>query len=226
MERYNIFHMIHKGLRASLYHTGLYLQQADFTDMNTEAEVTGRVKEILLLFDGHAKKEDTFILPAIQPYEPSVVASFEAEHEEDHRLGLWLQECLLNLENAGNLLEKLLSGRALNEAFTAFIAFNLQHMAKEEDIINKVLWRYYHDEELMMLSKKVAASVEPWIADFYGTWMLRAVNDQEAGDWISAAGQSLPEVAFQTLLRKAETEWGMSRFGKITETMPAERNVA
>jgi hypothetical protein len=65
MQRYNGFNLIHKGLRALLYHTGLQLQQTDFTvEDETEAAVN-RVKEAIMLFEGHAHKEDNLILPAI-----------------------------------------------------------------------------------------------------------------------------------------------------------------
>lgn len=219
MERYNIFNLIHKGLRASLYQTALQLQQTDFTCDASIEEATDKVREIVLLFEGHAQKEDGFVLPAIEAYEPSVVAAFEAEHQEDERLGHALHACLDRLSSATTYLEKLIAGKELNESFVAFTVFNLQHMAREEDIINKVLWRHYADEELMMLSGKIAASIEPWINDFYTTWMLRGINDLEASEWMKAIERGLPEVVFQTLLQKAETEWSLERFRKLTHTL-------
>jgi hypothetical protein len=172
-----------------------------------------------MLFEGHAHKEDTFILPAIEAYEPSVVAAFEAEHVEDERLGNQLIAALDKLNTATEFLEKIIAGRELNEAFAAFTAFNLQHMAKEEDIINKILWRYYSDDEIKMIGGKIAASVEPWIQDFYATWMLRGVNDFEATEWIKAVERGMPEIVFQTLLQKAEKEWSKERYRRVTQRL-------
>lgn len=217
MERYNSFNIIHKGLRASLYQTALQLQQTDFTDAEAAEEASNKVREIVMLFEGHAHKEDTFILPAIQVYEPSVVAVFEAEHVEDERLGNELIAALDKLSAATEFLEKIIAGRELNEAFVAFTAFNLQHMAKEEDILNKILWRYYSDDEIKNISAKIAASVEPWIMDFYATWMLRGVNDLEATEWIKAVERGMHEVVFQSLLQKAEKEWNKERFRRVTQ---------
>jgi hemerythrin-like domain-containing protein len=219
MERYNSFNLIHKGLRASLYQTALQLQQADFTDEQATEDAINRVREIVMLFEGHANKEDRFILPAIEAYEPSVVATFEAEHVEDERLGNQLQACVNKLAEATEYLEKIVAGRELNVAFVAFTAFNLTHMAKEEDIINKILWRYYSDDEIMAITRKIAASVEPWIQDFYATWMLRGVNDIEATEWIKAIERSMPDIVFQTLLQKAEKEWSKERFMKVTQRL-------
>ena len=219
MERYNSFNIIHKGLRASLYQTALQLQQTDFTSEDETDEAINKVREIVMLFEGHAHKEDCFILPAIEEYEPSVVASFEAEHVKDERLANQLHACINKLAAATEFLEKIIAGRELNESFVAFTAFNLQHMAREEDILNKILWRYYSDDEIKAISRKIAASVEPWIQDFYATWMLRGVNDMEATEWIQAIERGMPEVVFQTLLHKAEKEWSKERFNRVTQRL-------
>ena len=226
MERYNIFHIIHKGLRAALYQTALQLQQTDFTSEEETAEALNKVREIVMLFDGHAHKEDDFILPAISSYEPSVVASFEAEHEKDEALGKQLRQCLDNIESATGLPEKCLAGKALNETFVSYMVFNLQHMAKEEDVINSILWRYYSDEQIRKIGSNIAKNVEPWIQDFYATWMLRGINTTEAVNWISAIERTAPQVVFNTLLQKAEQECSPRRFRKISETLSKGLQVA
>jgi hypothetical protein len=226
MERYNIFLLIHKGLRAALYQTALQLQQTDFTSEEETEEALNKVKEIVMLFDGHAHKEDHFILPAVNPYEPSVVASFEAEHEKDEALGRQLHQCIEHVQQAGSLLEKLVAGRALSETFVSFTVFNLQHMAKEEDILNRILWRYYSDEEIRAISRDLTKSVDPWMQDFYATWMLRGINDNEAASWMQAIERGMPAVVFQTLLQKAEQELPLPRFRKLTEALTEGLQVA
>jgi hemerythrin-like domain-containing protein len=219
MERYNSFNIIHKGLRASLYQTALQLQQTDFTEEEPAEEAINRVKEIILLFEGHAHKEDTFILPMINEYEPSVAAGFTAEHEEDERLGIELSNAAERVANSSTLLEKIVSGRELAESFVRFMVFNLGHMAKEEDIINKILWRYYSDDEIKAVASQISASTPPWMQDFYAKWMLRGINNTEATAWIKAIEKGVPPVVFQTLLQKAEQELPAQRFQKISRSL-------
>jgi len=219
MERYNTFNIIHKGLRAALYQTALQLQQTDFTEEEQAEEALNRVKEIVLLFEGHAHKEDNFILPMINEYEPSVVASFNAEHEEDEKLGIELNNAVEKVSNSSTLLEKIVSGRELTESFVRFMVFNLEHMAKEEDIINKILWRYYSDEEIKAVSSQISASTPPWMQDFYAKWMLRGINNNEVTVWINAIKKAVPPVVFQTLLQKAEQELPAKRFQKISKSL-------
>src|SRR5689334_5651163 len=184
MERYNIFQLIHKGLRAALYHTALELQQTDFTDEQETEESLNKVREIVMLFEHHAAKEDRYVFSAINAYEPSVVASFESEHVEDNFLGQQLNASVEKLENASSLLQKIVLGGELTEAFTAFMAFNLRHMGKEEDIINKILWRYYSDDEIRNINAQILEATPPWIQEFFMKWMLRGVNDVEAVNWM------------------------------------------
>lgn len=222
MERYNSFNVIHKGLRAALYQTALQLQQADFTEYEQAEEVVNKVKEIVLLFEGHAHKEDSFVLPAINQYEPSVAAAFESEHVEDERLGQDLNTAVDKVLSSSSPLEKTVSGRELTEAFVRFMVFNLTHMAKEEDIINKILWRYYSDDEIKQLNEKIVASIAPWMLDLYSTWMLRGISNNEASNWMKAVKHSAPSLVFKTLVQKAEEELPKKRFQAISQSLGEE----
>jgi len=222
MERYNSFNIIHKGLRAALYETALQLQRTDFTETELAEEAVNRVKEVVMLFEGHAHKEDLFVLPMINEYEPSVVAAFNAEHEEDERLGKELNQAVDKVLQSGTSLEKTVSGRALTESFVRFMVFNLNHMAKEEDIINKILWRYYSDEEIKAVSTRIGQSSPPWIQDFYVKWMLRGINNNEAVTWMSAIRKAVPAVVFQTLMQKTIQELPLKRVQKIRQALNEE----
>jgi hypothetical protein len=222
MERYNSFNIIHKGLRAALYETALQLQRTDFTEAEQTEEAVNRVKEIVMLFEGHAHKEDHFVLPMINEYEPSLVAAFAAEHEEDERLGIELTTAVEKIANSKTISEKIISGRILTESFVRFMVFNLNHMAKEEDIINKILWRYYSDDEIKAVTAQIAKSDPPWIHDFYIKWMLRGISNNEAVNWIKAIRGSAPGVVFQTLMQKANQELPLKRFQKIRQALTQE----
>lgn len=226
MERYNSFNIIHKGLRAALYQTALQLQQTDFAEEHQAEEALNKVKEIVMLFEGHAHKEDHFVLPMINEYEPSVVAAFESEHEEDERLGDELKSAAEKVAVSTTVFEKIIAGRELTESFVRFMVFNLNHMAKEEDIINKILWRYYSDDEIKAVVGKISKADPPWIHEFYVTWMLRGINNSEAVNWMKAIEKNVPPLAFQTLIQKAEQELPAKRFQKIAQSLSEGVQVA
>jgi hemerythrin-like domain-containing protein len=219
MERYNSFNIIHKGLRASLYQTALQLQQTDFTEEDQTEDAVNKVREVVMLFEGHAHKEDHFVLPMINEYEPSVVATFNADHERDEQLGTELKMAAEKLSAANTAPEKITAGKQLTESFVRFMVFNLEHMAREEDIINKILWRYYSDDEIKATAAQISQSTAPWMQDFYFKWMLRGISNVEATRWIKTIESNSPPVVFQTIIQKASQELPRKRFQKIRQSL-------
>src|SRR5436190_8353061 len=155
--RYNTFYQVHKALRAMLYETASELQRTDF---NSEEEVTSllaNITTVVDVFDKHAYNEDHFVFPAVEQYEPSVVDSFEQEHVRDHELSTQLRTLINIYSSLTADEERIQLGSALRKAFVDFLAFNLVHMAKEEDIINNLLWRYYTDDQIRAIEKQIIA---------------------------------------------------------------------
>jgi hemerythrin-like domain-containing protein len=213
--RFNTFNQIHKALRAMLYDTSLTLQQTNFLDEQETTIAIEKVKFAVDMFDHHAHTEDHYILPAIQAYEPSVVATFEAEHVWDLKLSEQLKDAIYALELAAKA--KVEMGTELTKAFVAFMTFNLNHMAKEEDVINKILWRYYSDAEILAINQKIVSELEPWVMQASAKWMLRGMNNTEIAGWLKAVRQSAPEPVFQSLFTAAEKELAPERFGAVVE---------
>lgn len=219
MSRYNIFFPIHKGLRALLYETSVQLQHTCFIN-TTEAEAAvARIKTVIDLFESHAHKEDSFVFPAIAAWEPSVVAAFESEHEEDHALGEDLQNWLTAFGYATAPSAKQTLGEELTKSFTRFTVFNLRHMAKEEQVINPILWRYYSDGEIHDITLKIMQAAPPEEMVAFSRWMVRGLNNTEIINWLRGVKNSAPEPAFYGLLSVAEAELHPHRWNHIQESL-------
>ena len=119
--------------------------------------------------------------------------------------------------DAGNDADLL--GSAIRVAFTEFLVFNLQHMAKEEDIINKILWRYYSDDEIKAVGAQISQNTPPWMQDFYFKWMLRGISNNEVTGWIQNIKKGQPPIVVQTILQKAQQELPKKRYQKIEQCL-------
>jgi hypothetical protein len=83
-----------------------------------------------------------------------------------------------------------------------FIAFNLVHMAKEEDIINNLLWRYYTEDkyapskdrsyQTKHLSQRLLLEM-----DDPGLSTAKSIN------WLKTVEKNAPQIVFKNLFLTA-----------------------
>jgi DUF438 domain-containing protein len=215
--RYNTFYQIHKALRAMLYETAIELQQTDFNNEEESAETLTNIESVVNLFDKHAHHEDTLVFPAVEKYEPSVVDAFEQEHVRDHELGSKLRTLVTMFDSVQTDEDRLQLGSAIRKSFVEFLTFNLEHMAKEEDIINNLLWRYYTDDEIRAIEYQIVSKQTPEATALAWKWMLRGLSNQEITRWLKLVEKNAPEVVFNNLFSMAEKELPNARFRQVLE---------
>jgi hypothetical protein len=217
MSRFNVFNQIHKGLRAMLYDTALTLQQTHFADAGQSHAAVKKVRTAVDMFDAHTAHEDHFILPAIQQYEPSLADLFALEHIKDHLLSEKLGELLVVHNHAVKPGEKIETGHAISRAFQEFIVFNLEHMTKEETVLNEILWRYYSDAEIEAISNRITRSSRHDEATITTAWMMRGLSNSEISKWLKAVETTTPGPVFAQLFSIAEKELPQDRFRQVLE---------
>lgn len=219
MNRYNPFNLIHKALRAMLYDAALTLQKTYFANTEEAELALEKVENVLFMFENHAHHEDSMVLPAVEAYEPQLVEEFEKEHEEDLRLSNRMKNLLNIYRNIHFTEERIVCGSSIVKSFVEFMVFNLEHMAKEEVLINQALWKHYTDEQLMALSQKIAAAVPPQEAAIAFKWMFRGINNFEAVSWLKSVKENAPLPVFQQLISLAKAELSEARFTEIQESI-------
>lgn len=216
MQRYNVFKQIHKALRACLYDTALALQQAHFADPAEAGSALNKLEFILDFFDSHAHHEDHFILPAIEAYDKALVEKFEKEHVTDLMLTNRLRNLVNIYQHTVSSEEKMEAGSAISKAYVEFMVFNLEHMAKEELVLNQVLWEHYTDLQIISIQKALVATIPADKMAASSKWMFRGISNQEAIGWLKDVKQNAPDFVFQSLVQLGEAELPAERWSKIT----------
>ena len=211
-QRYNSFNLIHKGLRALLYQTGIALQQADLSDAQAGTAAVDQVADLLVLFESHAHGEDTYYNEPLQKIDAQVSQLFMKEHEEDHRLGLVLSDLIAKYKSETSPEGRRQTGRHLFYAFNEFIAFNLYHMNKEELELNEALWKHYTDAEIKATEQTVVQQIPPAKMAAYAKWIARGINDHELYHWLHEVRMAAPAQVFVNLKKT------------VSEQLSAERN--
>ena len=213
--RYNIFNQIHKALRSLLYETAGLIQQTDFTDTTESAEALKKIHQIVDIFEKHALHEDTYVLPAIASYDPALIQSFEQEHEEDNAMGQRLKGLMNAFNNTVSSADRIDAGYAIQTAYVEFMVFNLNHMAREERILNIALWKHYSDIEIVGINNNIVANIP--LPELQGTsvWMMRSMNNGEIITWLKEVRSHAPEPAYQMLSLIASHELPPVRWQKV-----------
>jgi len=211
MNRINIFNFIHKGLRAMLYNMALTIQHTDFQKEEEARATLRKLKLVLELYSQHGEHEDKTIFPPVTSASPAAVAVLEAEHEKDEQLCNDLFLLIRAYKAANTGAERLATGYAIHLAFQEFVAFNLQHMIKEETIINPLLWENYTDEEIGQIQQQVVRNVSAECNQHYTRWMLRGLNDSELSQWFGKVKTIAPAPVWSELQQLATEELGSER---------------
>lgn len=217
--RFNPFGQVHKGLRALLYDTAILLQHTNFAAEEEIAAAIDRVKLVSRLFEHHAHIEDSKVFPLIQEYAPQVVADFEAQHQTDHALSHDLEKCAALFTETNSAEQNLFVGNELLQSFNAFLAFNVEHMKKEETIVNEVIWRYYTDLELLKMVQEISASIAPEENQHFIYWMLKGLATHEIIDWYNAVKQSAPPQVFDFFCTLAESALPARKWSSVQDAL-------
>ncbi len=224
--RYNTFNLIHKALRSAMYDAANTLQRTDFSNREQGWTAIRKVERVLFYFDEHAKHEDNFILPAIQRYNAKLVDDFEREHVTDHALSKNINDYIIDWKVTYDEEEMVELGSSIFYEFNEFIAFNLYHMNKEENLLNKVLWEHYSDLEIIQIQQALVQSIEPAVLAEQSKWMIRSINDAELTQWISGIRIAAPEHAFLALVRMIESELPAERWAYLKDAIKGKAVVS
>jgi hypothetical protein len=222
MKRTNLFLFIHKALRQLLFETATCLQQTDFRSEAEAEQALDRVRETIFLFEEHARHEDHFVLPAIMAFEPAVSDCFAQEHITDMQLGQELTASVETFFLAADLASRMEQGVALLQAYNAFLVFNLQHMAKEEQLLNELLWRYCDDAAIRNIQQEIIRSTPPWVFDIVSGWMLRANNEPDLVIWLRAISATAPQAVYNGLLQKAARVLEPARWQSLSHSLTSQ----
>lgn len=205
MLRFNIFNMIHKALRAMLHDMAMALQHTNFADTTEAKAAFDKMNEVIDAFEQHGHHEDSILMPLIEEYQPGLIASFEREHIEDHRMGNDLKQLQYLYHSLETAEERIVAGSAIIKSFGDYLVFNLRHMQREEIDLNKLLWDNYTDEEILKINDSIIAGISAEEMLKTSKWIMRGINRNEAENWLIAVKQKAPEEVFNSLFRLTET---------------------
>jgi hemerythrin-like domain-containing protein len=197
-QRYNIFKKTHKGLRSMLFDAGTKIQQTDFTKSKQANATIEMVKQSTRSFLYHLNKEDNVIYHSVVLYAPYIVAMIEQTNLKDQALAESIDKIIYQHSGLDTKKEKIDFGHQLQAVFFEFTAAVLQHMSKEETVINEILWSNYTDRELIGMEVEMMKQATSSDCTWYTGKILKELSNREILVWVD----SIKEHATPFMLKK------------------------
>lgn len=201
-ERYNIYGVIHKALRAFMSHTLVRTGSTDWSDLEDRTEALEQVRALLDMCRTHLDHENRFVHVAME----ARATGSTTQTGEDHVGHVSeITACLADVaavECASSEVRARL-GFALYQRLALFVAENFEHMAFEETHNNAVLWAHYSDAEILAIEAGLRADILPAETGQILRWMLPAVGHPERAAMLLEMRAGMPAEVFAGVLSMA-----------------------
>jgi hypothetical protein len=214
-QRYNIFKKTHKGLRSMLFDAGAKIQQTDFTRSKQANAAIDLIKHSTRSFLYHLSQEDTIIYHSVVLYAPYIVAMIEQTNLKDQALAESIDKIIDQHGEVDTKKEKAEFGHQLQAAFFEFTAAVLQHMSKEETVINEILWSNYTDRELIGMEVQMMKQATSSDCTWYTGKILKELSNREILVWVDSIKEHATPFMLKKLISTARIVLPMDRWQMI-----------
>ncbi|MEW5687124.1 MAG: hypothetical protein AB1942_19560 [Pseudomonadota bacterium] len=196
--RWDIYGPIHKGLRLAHAELLRRLGRADF-EAGVQATLLADLRAHLELAAKHLAHEESVIHPALEARAPGAATRLDSDHAHHQARFAMLESAIRAVEHAG-AADRPALGRALYLAFTAFVAEDLEHMAREETETWPLLCGLFDDEQIAALEMTIISSLSEADNIAFMRLMLPAMNPVERTALLSAMKSGAPPEAYAAVI--------------------------
>lgn len=220
--RYNIYALIHKGLRAWMCDVLAAVGRMDPHDPGDVAAGLGEVRALLAACESHLRHENEYLHAALEARAPGSASVTALEHDRHVQAMAALEGSARAVEAAAGSARAAAAMR-LYRHLALFIADNLEHMHAEEVENHAALTMHYNEVEVFAIEQKIVGSLAPEEQMAVMRWMVPSAAPHERAALLSGLRQHAPRPAFDATLallkpHLSEREW--AKLGAAIGPMP------
>lgn len=216
--RYNIYTVIHKGLRGYMTDTLHRWGRMDVADDCERAQAIEQVRALLNMCRNHLQHENDFVHPAIEKARPGASARIAREHLEHVTEIEYLEERVLSLQSVA-AAERAVLARRIYRELSLFVADNLTHMVVEETEHHDVLSVHYTDEQVLAIEHQIVGSLPPEESFAGLRWMIPHMNATERAAMLGGMKRGAPPEAFKLVMELAREALSQRDFYKLEKAL-------
>lgn len=199
ISRFDIYHRIHKALRACMADTLLWVGRLDCADPRDVGAAMAQVRSIAAFCVSHLDHEDDFVHPALEAQQPG--AAQQTEHEHGHHAATCAHlAALADAVEAAHGAQVQAAAGQLYRALALFLADSIVHMDMEETDNNAVLWAGHSDDQLIAIEHAIVASLSDEERAVTMRWMIPAMTPTERLAMLEGVRSQAPAPVFAGIL--------------------------
>lgn len=219
-QRVDLFAVIHKMLRVSLFDTASLIAQTDFSSEPQRVQVLDKLRETVAFLAEHHEHEDTHVIPVVRQIDAALAESIDSDHTRLNQTQETLNLIATKLEEV-DAVAALALGAELHLAFSVFIGDYLRHMASEEVELNAALWKHLDDQALAGIRAELQGAIPPPRFAEWFAYMVPAMNLHERVGILTDIKLNAPPAAFEALGGVARTALGEQKWQQVESSLPA-----
>ena len=217
-QRYNIYTVIHKGLRGFMTDTLHRWGRADMTDDKDRTTAIAQVRALLNTCAGHLQHENDFLHPALEAARSGASAQTAHDHVDHEAAIAELREQLAVFEAAAAVQRPYMALQFFRR-LSVFVAENFEHMIVEETDNHAVLIGAYSDDEILAIQHRLVASLSPEESFTDLRWMIGYANSQERAFLLGGMKLGAPPPVFQAVMGLAREVLSPGDFEKLESAL-------
>lgn len=198
-QRHEIYHLVHKGLRACMGETLTHLGRVDLAEPLSIAGALNAVEELLELCAEHLDHENHFLHTALERVKPGASARCAADHAH-HLAAIAALSARLEAARMAQPPGQERALKVLYRLLALFVAENFQHMEIEESENTATLWAHYSDTDLHAIEAAIHAHIKPERMLVWLRWILPHVTHQQRAAMLRAMQSGMPAAVFTGIL--------------------------
>jgi hypothetical protein len=200
--RFDIYAIIHKGLRAAMTDALLAAGRVDARDAREVTDTVARVDALLGFCQLHLEKENRFVHPAMEARRPGSTRGTAIEHVEHEAAIARLRRRVDALARAPAAIREA-AAHDLYVELSLFVGENLVHMHEEETKNNAVLWDCYADAEIAAIELEIRSQLTPPQMQYGIRWMLPAMTPAQRAGMLKEMRAAAPAPVYTGVLAAA-----------------------
>jgi hypothetical protein len=213
-QRYNIYTIIHKGLRGFMTDTLLRWGKLDMGDEQERGAAVAQVRGLLDMCQSHLQHENDFVHPALESARSGAAVQTGHDHVE-HETAIAELRIQLAAVAASQEPRRATLAQQFYLRLSTFVAENFEHMNVEEIDNHAVLIAAYSDAEILAIKNRIVASLTPQESFTDLRWMIGHTNAAERAFLLGDMKRGAPPQVFNAVMALAREVLSPRDFDKL-----------